>query len=201
MFFSTLWPAAQWAIQNGYTLMFLVMLAEGPVITAAGAFAAALGYFNVWIVLLLSILGNFIPDILYYAIGFWGRERFVDRYGGYLGLDSKRLKHLEEMIEKHAVKSLVLIKLIPLLATPGLIVAGLMKMNVKKYLTWSLIIIVPSSLFYLVVGYYFGAAYSTIEHYIRMGGYLILFFLAVFFTLMYFERRFYDKIAKRLEEE
>ena len=32
----------QWVIQHGYPLLFIVMLIDGPVVTAAAAFAAAL---------------------------------------------------------------------------------------------------------------------------------------------------------------
>lgn len=200
MIFSTLQVAAQWVIQNGYLLMFAVMLVEGPVITAAGAFVAALGFFNIWIVLILSLLGNLIPDILYYAMGFWGREQFLDKYGHYFGLDKDKIKYLEGMIEKHAVKSLVVIKLVPLLATPGLIVAGLTKMDIRKYIKWSLIITIPSSLFYLIVGYYFGAAYDNIARYLRIGGYLILIFILVFAVIIYFERKFSGRLAEEMEK-
>jgi membrane protein DedA with SNARE-associated domain len=199
MIFSTLQVAVQWIIQNGYLLMFLIMLAEGPVVTAAGAFVAALGFFNIWVVLVLSLLGNLIPDILYYAMGFWGREQFIDKYGHYFGLDKDKIKHLENMIEKHAVKSLIVIKLVPLLATPGLIVAGLTKMDIKKYIKWSLIITIPSSLFYLIIGYYFGAAYDTIARYLRIGGYLALFFVIIFAAIIYLERKLSRRFAEEME--
>jgi membrane protein DedA with SNARE-associated domain len=200
MIFSTLPVAVQWVIQNGYLLMFVVMLVEGPVITAAGAFVAALGFFNIWVVLVLSILGNFIPDLLYYALGRWGRETFMDKYGHYFGLNKDKIKRIEGMIDKHSLRSLVIIKLIPLLATPGLIVAGLTKMNFRKYVRWSLIITVPTSLFYLIIGYYFGAAYDTIARYLRIGGFLILIFVAVFALIVYLENKFSDRIVEKMEE-
>jgi len=200
MIFSTLPIAMQWIIQNGYLLMFVVMLIEGPVITAAGAFGAALGFFNIWTVLMLSLLGNIIPDILYYAIGFWGREQFIDKYGHYFGLNKNKIKNLEDMFEKYAVKSLFVIKLVPLFATPGLVAAGLIKMDIKKYIKWILIITIPSSLFYLIIGYYFGATYNSIVHYLRIGGYLILFFVIIFVVIMYFERKLSERIAEKMKK-
>jgi len=38
-----------------YLLLFLVTLVEGPSITAIGAFAAKLGYFNIYLIFLLSL--------------------------------------------------------------------------------------------------------------------------------------------------
>ena len=41
----------QWVIAGGYALVFFGMMIEGPIVTAAAAFAASLGYFNIWAVL------------------------------------------------------------------------------------------------------------------------------------------------------
>ena len=62
----------EWLIRNGYLVMFLVMLIEGPAVTAIGALGAALGHFNVFIVFILSFFANFLPDVLYYYMGHWG---------------------------------------------------------------------------------------------------------------------------------
>lgn len=200
MIFSILQGAVDWVVQNGYLLMFIIMLVEGPAATAAGAFGAALGFFNIWVVLALSLFGNIIPDFLYYAIGFWGREKFIDKYGHYFRLNKDKIKKLEDMFERHTVKALVIIKLVPLLATPGLIVAGLTKMDFKKYIKWSLTITVLASSFYLIIGYYFGTAYNTIVRYIRIGGYLILFFIIIFAAIVYLERKFSQKIAEKMQK-
>jgi membrane protein DedA with SNARE-associated domain len=143
---TTFQAITQWILSQGYSLMFVLMLIEGPVVTAAGAFAAALSYFHLWIVFLLSILANLIPDAVYYAMGYWGRHTFIDKYGSYFGVTKKRMAAAEKLAKKHTVKSLIAIKMIPFLATPGLIVVGASKMDIKKYIWWSLIITLPSSL-------------------------------------------------------
>ena len=122
----------------------------------AAAFAAALGYLNVWIVLILSVLANLIPDAICYAIGYWGRQKFIDRYGHYIGITPEKILIVEKLLSEHSKKALFAIKLIPLLATPGLIVAGITKMDIKKYAFWCTVITIPSSLLYLILGYYFG---------------------------------------------
>jgi membrane protein DedA with SNARE-associated domain len=202
MLFSGFEGAVGWIAYNGgYSLMFLAMLIEGPVITAAGAFLAALGYFNLWAVFGLSLLGNLLPDAAYYALGYWGREQFIDKYGRYFGLTKRKVKNIERMIHNNAVKSLVAIKLIPLLATPGLVVAGASRMKLSKYALWSLIITVPSSLFYLVLGYYFGAAYDRINHYLNIGGWLIAVVIVVVCLTLYFEKKVSRQIGEKIEKE
>jgi membrane protein DedA with SNARE-associated domain len=196
---TTFGAITQWVLQQGYTLMFLLMLVEGPVVTAAGAFAAALSYFHLWIVLTLSILANLIPDAIYYAMGYWGRHTFIDKYGHYFGLTKERIAAAEKFSAKNTVKSLFAIKMIPFLATPGLIAVGAARMDIKKYIFWSLIITVPSSLLYLLVGYYFGAAYGTIDHYLHLGYYLIGAAVMVLIAIIYFQRKFTERVVGKMD--
>jgi membrane protein DedA with SNARE-associated domain len=198
----TTFPAiTQWLLQNGYSLMFVLMLIEGPVVTAAGAFAAAFSYFHLWIVFVLSIAANIIPDAVYYAMGYWGRHKFIDHYGHYFGLTPARMVAAEKLAKKHTVKSLFAIKMIPFLATPGLIIVGASKMDIRKYIFWSLVITVPSSLVYLLIGYYFGAAYSTIDHYLHLGWYLIAVIVVVLFAILYFQRKFTEHFARSIGDK
>ena len=189
-----------WVVGQSYTLLFIAMLIEGPVVSAAGAFAAALGALNIWIVFILSILGNLVPDFLFYFIGYWGREQFADKYGRYIGLTKTNLAKAERTISKHSGKSLIAIKLIPLLATPGLVAAGIAKMDLKKFTYWSILITVPSSALYLIIGYYFGAAYTQLIHYLNIGGYIIAAAIAVVLLVLYFQRKLTSKLAKDFEE-
>ena len=186
-------------LQHGYPLLFIVMLIEGPVVTAAAAFAAALHYMNIWVVLALSILANFIPDLVYYAIGYWGRERFLNTYGHYIGITPERIAATEKLATTHSGKSLFMIKMVPLLATPGLILVGATKMDIKKYAFWSIVIIIPSSLLYLIIGYYFGAAYNTIEHYLNLGIYVAIAAAVIVIAIAYFQRRYFSRLEKKIE--
>ncbi len=189
----------QWVLEYSYFLFFIALVIEGPAVTAAGAFAVTLGYFNIYAVLFLSILGNLLPDAIYYAIGFWGRRQLVDRYNRYFGLTKEKIDRLEKLSEEHAGKALLLVKLVPFLATPGLIIAGATRMPLKKYVWWSIIITAPSSLLFLIIGYYSGAAYQTINHYIDLGAYLIAFIIILFIVVSYFYKKLAKKLAERIE--
>jgi membrane protein DedA with SNARE-associated domain len=189
----------QWVLYHGYPFIFLIMLIEGPAVTAAAAFAAALGYLNVWIVLILSVLANLIPDAICYAIGYWGRQKFIDRYGHYIGITPEKILIVEKLLSEHSKKALFAIKLIPLLATPGLIVAGITKMDIKKYAFWCTVITIPSSLLYLILGYYFGAAYVTIDHYLHLGLYTLIVGSALIIAIIYLQRRYFNGLIKKIE--
>ncbi len=191
----------QWTIAHGYPLMFVLMLVEGPAVTAAGAFGAALGHFNIFAVMGLAFLGNLIPDIAYYSLGYFGRRKIVDRWGHYLGFTEGRIKHLDTLVHGHAGKAIVTIKLVPLLATPGLVLIGTTRMPLKKYARWSVIMNIASTIAYATIGYYFGAAYDTIDSYIHLGSYAFLITFCIAVIVYFLHRRYSHHIAKIINKD
>jgi membrane protein DedA with SNARE-associated domain len=177
--------------------MFLGMLIWGPPVTAAGAFGAALGHFNLWIVFALSLLTNLLSDAVFYAIGFWGRQEFVLNYGKYAGITKARLRIFEKLMAEHIGKAMTISKLVPLLALPGLVMAGVTRVPMRSYVWWAVIIAIPSSLVYLLVGFYFGAVYDQVERYLHLGGIVIALLIVLFGAGFHFARRF----SERLERE
>ena len=195
----TLWTDSP----EGYFLMSIAIFLGGPPITSASAFAAAFGVFNIWIVFLVSIISNLIPDGIWYAVGYFGREQLIERlvkkYGKYIGLKIEKIIHLEKLYENHVGKTLTFVKLVPLLATPGLIAAGMAKVPIKKYTFWSIIVTLPTSGLFLIIGYYFGAAYERILKYTEFGGLAALAIIIAICVILYFYRKFTKKLRNKIE--
>lgn len=200
MDFSSFSSVFKWIIAHGYLLMFSITLVEGPVITAAGAFAAKLGYFNIYAIFLISILGNLIPDIIYYAVGFWGRIGLVDRYGPHFKLSKERIARIEQLMEKHAGKTMLVVKLVPFLAVPGLMIAGASRVPIKKYVYLSALIILPSSAAFLLLGYYMGSAYNRLGAYADYAGYFMVGAIVVFILVSYIWKRASLKLSSKIEK-
>ncbi len=187
----------QWVLSHGYFLMFMGMLVWGPPVTAAGAFGAALGYFNIWIVFILSLASNLLGDVIFYALGYWGRQEFIIKYGKYIGITKTRLRIFEKIAAEHTGKAMTIAKLVPLLALPGLVMMGITRVPMKIYVWWAIVIAVPSSLVYLLLGYYFGAVYDTIERYLHLGGIVIAVLIFVFAASAHVSHR----VSRRMEEK
>lgn len=169
-------------IAGGYVLMFIAMVFEGPMITAAATFAATLGYFNIFAVFALAILGDLVADIGYYAAGYIGRVAFVERYGHRFGLSQARMQRLERLLHTHPSKTITVIKLIPGIAPPGLMMVGAVRLPPAKFATIALLIILPKVLLFMFLGYYFGHAYDAISGYVQNAEYFII--IAVAFTVV-----------------
>ena len=191
--------ALAWVKSAGYFLMFVAMVIEGPIITSAAAFASALGYFNIFIVFLLSIAGDLVGDYIYYGIGYFGRVKFVEKYGHHVGLTERRLRHMERLIKKHPKKTLAAIKLAPLLPAPGLMMIGATRMSARQYTWLTFIVALPKTLLFLALGYYFGAAYDRFAAVFQNGEYFILAAVVLTVVIFYGYKKLSAVIAVRLE--
>ncbi|HZZ99221.1 MAG TPA: VTT domain-containing protein [Candidatus Paceibacterota bacterium] len=190
----------QWVVHHGYWVMLIAMFVEGPVVTAAAAFAVTLGYFDIWAVFVISILGDLIPDVVYYAIGYWGRITLVERFGSKVGLTPERMERMAKLLHDHAWKTMIALKMTPILPTTGLMVVGTTKMPIKKYVVISSVVILPKTILFMLVGYYFGQAYGTISKYIDNLTYLALIIVAIFFVFSYLYKKYSAKLGQKLEK-
>lgn len=182
---------------HGYWYMFILMLVEGPIVTIAGAFASALGFFNPFIVFLISIPGDLVADVVFYLAGYFLRDSVVDRFVKKFGFGTKQIKKLDLLVDKHAMATLIAIKLSPFLPPPGLMLIGNSKMSFRKYITICLYIIVPKSIILILLGYYTGVFGNVVGRY--LDNYWLVLVFAVMATIIIYWG--YKKISVRLSNK
>jgi len=188
----------QWVIHNGYLLTFVIMVIEGPMITVAAAFAASLGYFNIFLIFLIAFLGDIVGDFIWYIVGYFGRLAIINKYGRYFGASAERIEKLRKLLEKHSVKILLGIKISPVAPILGLIIVGNSHFPYKRFVKIVSLISIPKTMFFVLSGYFFGYSYTVIAKYISNGVYGLLIVLAVTFLVLFFYREIAKKIAKKL---
>lgn len=159
--------------QYGYWGMLPLMIIEGPIVTILAATLASLGAFAWPVVLLFSILGDSIGDVLLYGAGRkWGMG-FVHRFGKYLGFTEALVLKLGKHFEKHGGKTIFAVKSTTGLCWATFTTAGIVKMNFKKFLKYSLLGGVVWSGFLVALGYFYGYLWKTIKQYLSWVGWLV----------------------------
>lgn len=149
-----------WVMAHGYIFIFLAMCIEGPTVTAAAAFGAALGHFNIFIIFGLSLLGDLFPDFVYYNIGRFGRKRTIRWCIRYFKISEARLEKIETLVKHHDLKTLFVLKFTPFIAIPGLIAVGLTHMKVSRFLFTCFVATLPRTIIVVLLGYYLGAFFE-----------------------------------------
>ena len=185
---------------HGYALLFILLLIEGPVATAAGAFAASLGAFNIYLVFILAILGDLLADFMYFLIGRLGHDRIYKKES-FLGIKKKRIEEMNRHLNNHFGKGMLLIKFTPLLAPPGLIAIGASKIRTVRFTTIALLITLPKVLSFMFIGYYYGLAFDKLANYVTWTQYLIVIFVILLIITPIILRWFLKKFINKIEEK
>lgn len=158
---------------NGYWIIIPLMIIEGPVATIAAATLAALGAFNVWVVLILSVISDIVSDVGLYWIGKkWGMG-FVKRVGRYIGITESLVLRMEKYFENHGRKTIFAVKSTTGLCWATFIAAGIVRMDFKKFLYYSFLGGIVWSGFLVAMGYFYGYLWREIKQYIEWVGWAV----------------------------
>lgn len=188
-----------WVIAHGYAFIFLAMCLEGPMITAAAGFAAALGFFNPWAILIISILGDLVPDTIYYLIGYAGRFAIIEKIAHRLGLNKERIIRIENHLKNHFGKTMITLKLTPVVSTLGFMLVGYLKLPFVKFTKYSSSVTIPKSIIFLIIGYFFGRLYN-INQYLHYAEVIFPLGIILIMLIYFGQKKISELIAKKVEK-
>ncbi len=151
---------------GGYLIVFLAIFFEGPITAPLAGFAASLGYFNLYIVMVLAFFGNQIPDMLFFFVGKSGKRLLVKRLERRFGLTRKKMTSAKEIVRRHGDKAIWIVKLTPYIALPGILALATGGYSTKRFITFSALINLLLAITIVGLGYYFGLAYASITRYV-----------------------------------
>jgi len=152
------------------------------VMTLAGSLAASAQspWTYLGILALIGSVGKTIGSYIIYVIADKGEDLIMGKFGKYLGVTHKEV----EIIGKHLNKGwrddivIILLRAVPIMPTaPVSIVCGLIKVNLRSYLTSTFICTLIRNMFYLYLGFTSVGALESLNEGIdsmEKFGYLIL---------------------------
>lgn len=182
----------------GYAIMLPLMIIEGPVATIMAATLSSLGAFNIFLVLVLSIVGDVVGDVIWYGLGRRYGLGFVRRFGKYFGISEKTVFLMEKYFTRHGGKTIFAVKSTTGLCWATFTAAGIAKMNFGKFLRYSIYGGLVWSGFLVLMGYFYGYLWREIKQYIDWVGWIIFFLglISIFIITIYKNRQ-----AKRMLDD
>lgn len=147
-----------------YMFLFLIVFAEtGFVFTpflpgdsllfAAGAFAA-LGSFNLFFLLGMFWVAAFLGDTANYWIGHFFGRKLIDNPK--IPINQEHIDKTQKFYDKYGGKTIFLARFIPIVRTFAPFVAGIGKMEYKKFITYNATGAIAWVVGFTVLGYFFG---------------------------------------------
>lgn len=177
--------------------MLPLMIIEGPVATIIAAMLASLGAFNVFVVLVLSVTGDMIGDIILYGLGYKYGLGFVRRVGKYMGITETRVLRMEKYFARHGGKTIFAVKSTTGLCWATFTAAGIVRMDFKKFVKYSFLGGIVWSGFLVAMGYFYGYLWKEIRDTIEWIGWAVAgLALASFVIITLYKKRKAKKILK-----
>jgi len=159
--------------QHGYWIMLPLMIIEGPIVTVVAAMLSSLGAFNIYVVFVLSIMGDVVVDVIFYFLGYIFGLRFVKNFGKYIGVTEKLVDQMEKYFIRHGGKTIFAVKATTGLCWATFTAAGIIKMRFYKFIKYSLLGGFVWSGFLVAMGYFYGYLWREITVYIEWVGWII----------------------------
>jgi membrane protein DedA with SNARE-associated domain len=178
----------------GYLGIFLLMFLESTffpfpseIIMVPAGYLAYKGEMNLYIIVIVGILGSVGGALLNYYIAMFFGRKFILKYGKYFFIKEQTLEKLDKFFESHGEISTFTGRLIPGIRQLISLPAGLSKMNLFKF---SLFTAIGAGIWVIVlvaIGYIVGSNEELISEYLKSAT-LIALISIVFITLFYIVR-------------
>lgn len=182
----------------GYWGIFILMFIESTffpfpseIIMIPAGYLAYQGEMNIYIVILMGILGSIFGALLNYYLAMSFGRAFILKYGKYFFIKEETLNKLEAFFTKHGEISTFTGRLIPGIRQLISLPAGLSRMNIAKFSfftglgagIWVLVLV--------LVGYFVGANEALISEYLKSATLIALIsvLLIVVFYIVRHKRR------------
>ncbi len=157
---------------SGYLGIFFLMVAESAlipipseVIMPFSGYLVTTGKFNVILVIIAGSIGNLVGGLVAYYVGAYLGRGFVLRYGRYVLLKKSHLEFAESYFKKYGDRSTFISRLLPAIRTYVSLPAGVAKMNLKKFVVYTLVGSIIWNTVLTYIGIKLGEEWNNIRKY------------------------------------
>ncbi len=178
----------------GYWGIFLLMFLESTffpfpseIIMIPAGYLASKGEMNIYIVILVGIVGSVAGALFNYYLAMHFGRGFILRYGKYFFIKEETLDKLEAFFTKHGELSTFNGRLIPGIRQLISLPAGLARMNIAKFSFYSGLGAGIWVIVLVALGYLLGSNEELISEYLKSAT-LIALASVVFITIFYMVR-------------
>ena len=170
----------------GYAGIFFLMMLESMVVPVPSEFVmpfagflVAQGNFNFILVIVASSLGSITGSLIFYYIGKTGGHTLVEKYGKYVLVDTEDIKKTEKWFNKRGELTIFIARLIPVVRHLISLIAGIGKMNVKKFALYTILGATLWNGILTYLGFILGQHWNEVSQYLEELDIIIVILLIV----------------------
>lgn len=165
--------------QYGYIVLFPLALLEGPIVTVVAGFLCGSKVMDPVIACIIILLADLAMDSAYYALGRFGREGAIRKWGRWFGITIERVEAMENLFKDHFFKTMLASNHAHGVGIVALVAAGAANASFPRFLAYDLATSLPKTVVLLMIGYYFGGAISSVAQSLDFIAYATVIFAAI----------------------
>jgi membrane protein DedA with SNARE-associated domain len=183
----------------GYGGIFFLMMLESMVLPVPSelvmpfaGFLIEKGSFTFLFVIIASTLGSITGSLIFYYIGKTGGYALVERYGKYVLINHEDVKKTETWFNRRGELTVFFARLIPVIRHLISLIAGIGKMDVKKFAFYTIIGAALWNGILAYLGFILGQHWQEINQYadqIDIVIFILLVGLVVYFVYRHLKKR------------
>lgn len=185
----------------GYLGVFMAMAIESAciplpseVIMPFAGFLVSKGQLNLILVAVVGALGNLAGSLLAYWVGYKGGRPLVEKYGKYILISKHDLDKAEKWFKKYGKSTVFFTRMLPVVRTFISLPAGISKMPIKTFITYTFLGTLPWSLLLVYIGLKMGENWNTLGVYFHKADLAIG--LVILTLLVWYIRRHLKNLKK-----
>jgi len=145
----------------GYWIVLLGAFFEGEVVLLAAGVFAYLGYFNIWLVILIGFLGIIAGDNFQYYLGRKLGKNFLEKYSCFKKINNKFNNHISKILLGSRFMFGTRIAC--------MMMAGANKISWKKFFKFNAISGIIWVIIVALLGFVCGASFVSVKRFMRYG--------------------------------
>ena len=157
--------------QTGYLGIFVLMVMESAtlpipseVVLPLGGYLVSQGRLEFWSTVAVATVGSLVGTMVDYGIGYYLGRPAVLRYGRIVRFSEKRLETTEKWFATHGRSVVLLARFVPLLRTLIAFPAGVVRMDLKRFLLFSAVGILVWDIALVYLGFLAGQNSTAIAN-------------------------------------
>ena len=180
----------------GYLAILLGTLVEGEIFLALGGVFARQGLMNMWIVIIMAMAGSFLSHGIFYFLGRWRGQTFINRFPKLQAGFPKA----HALAQRFGPACIVIVQFLYGMRLVTSLALGTLKLNTLSFILWQLLAVSIWAGGMAVAGYTFGAAIqylvSRMEIFLTVTAAVIIILISAYRWLWsWTERQAYHAIA------
>lgn len=182
-----------------YVFLYLVMIFMGAEAMMTAGSLAHFNIFKFWSVFVITFLGIYTSDLIFYYLGLRFGEKFIKKFGKFIFLSPERFDKIKRAFDKGGFWVLFFSKFVYCFGHLTSAAAGATKMKMGKYFIYLLVSSLASVATFLSIGYFFSSFIDSITRDFKVIGLSFIGFIVVFilvekWVVKIFSRSFIERV-------